>query len=153
MKSSDEPDFGKAIDLEMLVMTRSGRERTESDLRRLLHRCDLRLNRILPLPTGNSIMEAVVALSRTAVPGGLRRHALKRVFVGGVELQNPVVFLNGQSRPLSIAGIWRRIAHSVVSQSQVEVPDRRTRFKRDDVIRVLDRHIEGAFFISRDTKI
>ena len=61
LKSSDEPAFGKATDLEMLVMTRSGRERTESDFRRLLHRCDLRLNRILPLPTGNSIMEAVLA--------------------------------------------------------------------------------------------
>jgi hypothetical protein len=61
LKPSNEPDFGRAIDLEMLVMTPSGRERTESDFRRLLHRCDLRLNRILPLPSGNSIVEAVLA--------------------------------------------------------------------------------------------
>jgi hypothetical protein len=31
-----EPDLGKAIDLEMLVITPSGRERTEKDFRRLL---------------------------------------------------------------------------------------------------------------------
>ena len=61
LKPSNEPDFGKAIDLEMLVLTPSGRERTESDFRRLFERCDLRLNGILPLPSGNSIVEAVPA--------------------------------------------------------------------------------------------
>lgn len=60
LKPSNEADFGKALDLEMLVMTPSGRERTEDDFRRLLHRCGLTLNRIFPLPSGNSLVEAVI---------------------------------------------------------------------------------------------
>jgi len=58
LKPANEADFGRLIDLEMLVMTRSGRERTEADFRQLLSACDLRLNRILPLPSGNSLLEA-----------------------------------------------------------------------------------------------
>jgi hypothetical protein len=60
LKSSNEPDLGKAVDLEMLVITPSGRERTENDFRQLLQSCGLRLNRILPLPSGNSLVEAVI---------------------------------------------------------------------------------------------
>jgi SAM-dependent methyltransferase len=59
LKPANEPDFGKTIDLEMLIMTPSGRERSEGDFRRLLDRSDLRLNRIIPLPSATSLVEAV----------------------------------------------------------------------------------------------
>ncbi len=59
LRPANEPDFGRLIDLEMLVMTSNGRERTEEEFRALLHRSGLRLNRIVPLPAGNSLIEAV----------------------------------------------------------------------------------------------
>ena len=58
LKPVNEPDYGKLIDLEMLVVTRGGRERSEEDFRRVLGRADLELNQILPLPTGTSLIEA-----------------------------------------------------------------------------------------------
>ena len=61
LKPSNEPDFGKMVDLEMLVVTHAGRERTEEEFRSLLGDSGFRLNRIVPLPSGNSLVEGVGA--------------------------------------------------------------------------------------------
>jgi len=58
LKPVNEADFGRLIDLEMLVMTRSGRERTQEEFRGLLDKADLRLARVCPLPLGNSLLDA-----------------------------------------------------------------------------------------------
>jgi len=58
LKPANEPDFGRLIDIEMLVMTRSGRERTQEEFGSLLHKADFRLARVRPLPSGNSLLEA-----------------------------------------------------------------------------------------------
>ncbi|MBV8895579.1 MAG: methyltransferase domain-containing protein [Acidobacteriaceae bacterium] len=58
LKPANEADFGRLIDLEMLVMTRSGCERTEEEFRALLGKADLRLACVYPLPSGNSLLEA-----------------------------------------------------------------------------------------------
>jgi len=59
LKSANQPDFGRLIDLEMLLMTHSGRERTESEFRELLTQSGLLLAKVIPLPSGNSLLEAV----------------------------------------------------------------------------------------------
>ena len=58
LKPVNEPDFGKLIDLEMLVVTSGGRERSEEDFRRLLGQADLELSQMIPLSTGTSLIEA-----------------------------------------------------------------------------------------------
>jgi SAM-dependent methyltransferase len=52
------PSFAKILDLEMLVMSDGGRERTEADYARLFERAGLRLARVVPTPSPMSIVEA-----------------------------------------------------------------------------------------------
>ncbi|MGH3897712.1 MAG: methyltransferase [Pseudonocardiaceae bacterium] len=54
-----QPSIGKLVDLEMLVITSGGRERTESEYRTLLGRAGLRLTRIVPSTGAISLVEAV----------------------------------------------------------------------------------------------
>jgi SAM-dependent methyltransferase len=51
------PDFGKVIDLEMLVLP-GGRERTEAEFRSLLDRAGFALTRIVPTQSPLSVLEA-----------------------------------------------------------------------------------------------
>ncbi|MCA1559258.1 MAG: acetylserotonin O-methyltransferase [Acidobacteria bacterium] len=51
------PDFGKLIDLEMLMMT-GGRERTEAEFRTLFQRAGFELTRVVPTPSPLSVIEA-----------------------------------------------------------------------------------------------
>jgi hypothetical protein len=53
------PSMGKLADLEMLVMTAGGRQRTEAELRALLGRAGLRLTRTIPSTSMVSLVEAV----------------------------------------------------------------------------------------------
>jgi DNA-binding transcriptional ArsR family regulator len=53
------PSLGKLADLEMLVMTAGGRQRTEAEHRALLDRAGLRLTRIVPSSGMVSLVEAV----------------------------------------------------------------------------------------------
>jgi hypothetical protein len=50
--------FGKLLDLEMVVLTDGGRERTEGEYHELLEQAGLRLLRTLPTPSPMTIMEA-----------------------------------------------------------------------------------------------
>ena len=59
IEPGNEPDFGKLLDLEMLVMT-TGRERTRDDFESLFGRAGLRLTGVVPMKTG-AIAEAVPA--------------------------------------------------------------------------------------------
>lgn len=47
------------MDLEMLVMTPGGRERTQAQFEAVLAASDLKLTRIVPMPSPVSIVEAV----------------------------------------------------------------------------------------------
>jgi len=60
---SDDPAavFSKLIDLEMLVMTGGGRERTEQEFRNLLQRSGLKMTRIVRTASFDAIVEAVKA--------------------------------------------------------------------------------------------
>lgn len=53
--------FGKLLDLEMLVLTPRGRERTQAEFRELLKRSGFRLRRVVPTETHLSVVEAVRA--------------------------------------------------------------------------------------------
>ncbi|MGH3480384.1 MAG: methyltransferase [Pseudonocardiaceae bacterium] len=53
------PSMGKLVDLELLVMTSGGRQRTEAEHRALLGRAGLRLTRIVPSARLVSLVEAV----------------------------------------------------------------------------------------------
>jgi hypothetical protein len=55
------PSFGKLLDLEMLVMTDGGRERTESEYGALFAAAGLRLERIHPTRAPTSVIEAARA--------------------------------------------------------------------------------------------
>ena len=57
----NDPFPGKLLDLNMLVMTEGGRERTASEYEQLLGSAGLRLNRIVPTPSAISVVEAVAA--------------------------------------------------------------------------------------------
>jgi len=50
LPEGQEPSMGKLADLEMLVMTAGGRQRTEAQFHALLGRVGLRLTRIVPVP-------------------------------------------------------------------------------------------------------
>jgi SAM-dependent methyltransferase len=52
------PSFAKMLDLEMLVMTEGGRERTEPELRALFAESGLELERIVSTPAPVSVIEA-----------------------------------------------------------------------------------------------
>ncbi len=54
-----QPSISKLVDLEMLVITSGGRERTEAEHRTLLGRAGLRLTRIVPSTGPISLVEAV----------------------------------------------------------------------------------------------
>lgn len=55
------PHFGKLLDLEMLVLTPRGRERTQADFRELLKRSGFRLRRVVSTETHLSVVEGVRA--------------------------------------------------------------------------------------------
>jgi hypothetical protein len=54
-----QPSMAKFADLEMLVMTAGGRQRTEAEYRTLLGQAGLRLTRIVPSSGMVSLVEAV----------------------------------------------------------------------------------------------
>ena len=56
-----EPSFGKLLDLEMLVFTNGGRERTEAEFAALFAKSGLKLARIVGLPAPIAVVEAVKA--------------------------------------------------------------------------------------------
>ena len=53
----NEPHFGKLLDLEMLVVTANGRERTEEEFRSLFDRAGFRLARSIPTPAPIAVIE------------------------------------------------------------------------------------------------
>ncbi len=53
------PHYGKLLDLEMLVLTPRGRERTKAEFVKLLRRAGFRLSRVVPTKSPLSIVEAV----------------------------------------------------------------------------------------------
>lgn len=55
------PHYGKLLDLEMLVLTPRGRERTKREFEKLLRGAGFRLSRVIPTSTPLSIVEAVRA--------------------------------------------------------------------------------------------
>ncbi|MCS5697652.1 acetylserotonin O-methyltransferase [Cyanobium sp. FGCU-52] len=57
----NDPFPGKLLDLNMLVMTEGGRERTPAEYASLLGRAGLELQRIVPTPAPVSVVEAVAA--------------------------------------------------------------------------------------------
>jgi len=57
----NDPFFGKLLDLEMLVMTQGGKERTEAEYRNLLAGAGWKLSRIVPTQSPSSIIESVRA--------------------------------------------------------------------------------------------
>lgn len=61
IEAGPAPDFGKLLDLEMLVVTTGGRERTEPEWRALLARSKLSLSRVVPTMGPHKVLEAVLA--------------------------------------------------------------------------------------------
>ena len=63
MVVTDEPGPtpAKMLDIEMLVMTVGGKERTQEEFAELFASCGLRLNRIVPTGRPISVIEAVPA--------------------------------------------------------------------------------------------
>jgi O-methyltransferase len=59
LPAGNEPSMGKLADLEMLVMTAGGRQRTEAEYRTLLARAGLRLTRIMPSSGMVSLVEGM----------------------------------------------------------------------------------------------
>jgi SAM-dependent methyltransferase len=55
------PHYGKLLDLEMLVLTPRGRERTKPEFGRLLRGAGFRLSRVIPTESPLSLVEAVKA--------------------------------------------------------------------------------------------
>ncbi|MDQ3762102.1 MAG: hypothetical protein M3460_10520 [Actinomycetota bacterium] len=76
-----QPSMGKLVDLEMLVMTAGGRQRTEAEHRTLLRRAGLRLIRIVP-STG------LACLSRRS-----RKDRVKFEFSGWFQAARPAVWV------------------------------------------------------------
>jgi hypothetical protein len=58
LKPLNEPDPGKFMDLQMLVVAPGGRERTEADYRTLLHEARFGLKRVIPTTGPLSIIES-----------------------------------------------------------------------------------------------
>jgi hypothetical protein len=58
LKDGDVPDFGKIIDMEMLVMA-GGQERTEQEYGTLLEKAGFRLARVVPTESAVSVVEAI----------------------------------------------------------------------------------------------
>jgi hypothetical protein len=57
--TGNEPFLGKFLDLGVLMMESGARERTESEYRDLLSRTGFHVSRIIPLPSPDSVIEAV----------------------------------------------------------------------------------------------
>jgi len=57
LPETDEPNFGKWLDLHMLAVAR-GRERTGAEYGDLLRTAGFKLTRILPTASGTSVVEA-----------------------------------------------------------------------------------------------
>ena len=57
--TGDRPHFTKLLDLEMMIIYPSGRERTEAEYRQLFQAAGFRLTRIVPTLTPVSAIEAV----------------------------------------------------------------------------------------------
>jgi hypothetical protein len=57
----NDPFPGKLLDLNMLVMTEGGRERTPADYAELLGKAGLQLQRIIPTSAPTSVVEAAIA--------------------------------------------------------------------------------------------
>jgi hypothetical protein len=49
--------FGKILDIEMLVITSGGRERTEDDFRKLYQAAGFELTRVMPTQSPVSVVE------------------------------------------------------------------------------------------------
>jgi SAM-dependent methyltransferase len=62
IEPGNEPDFGKLLDLEMLVITPGGRERTREEFEHLFTRAGLRLTRTERISSGR-ILEAIATRS------------------------------------------------------------------------------------------
>jgi hypothetical protein len=61
MPPGGEPSFSKLMDVQMLMLFGGGRVRTEAEFRDLFAAAGLRLTRIVPTPSPNSIVEGVRA--------------------------------------------------------------------------------------------
>lgn len=61
MPLGNEPFVGKLVDLESLLITPGGRERTEAQYHSLLEAAGFKVTKIIPTKTANSIIEAVRA--------------------------------------------------------------------------------------------
>jgi hypothetical protein len=59
MQPGNEPSVSKAFDIRMLMLHRGGRVRTEAEFRRLFEAAGLRLARVVPTPSPNSVLEGV----------------------------------------------------------------------------------------------
>ncbi len=59
LRPGDQPDFGKFVDLEMLVLNAGGRERAEPEFRDLLTKAGFELTQIVPTATPKSVIEGV----------------------------------------------------------------------------------------------
>jgi len=57
--AGDDPDIGKFADLEMLVLTPGGRERTEAEFRQLYEKAGLELTRIIPTRSFKCLVEGI----------------------------------------------------------------------------------------------
>jgi O-methyltransferase domain len=60
LPETDEPNFGKWLDLHMLAVAR-GRERTAAEYADLLRTTGFELTRIVPTESGTSVVEAKLA--------------------------------------------------------------------------------------------
>jgi hypothetical protein len=58
LKPPNEPDAGKLMDLNMLVMTPGGLERTKAEFAALLSQADFSLTRVIPTAGTLSIIES-----------------------------------------------------------------------------------------------
>ena len=59
LEPGNAPSWGKMLDLQMLLLSAGGRERSEAEFRRLLASAGLRLERIVPTETVTSLIEAL----------------------------------------------------------------------------------------------
>lgn len=59
LRPGDERDFGKFVDLGMLVLNAGRRERAEPGFRDLLAKAGFELTRIVPTATPKSVIESV----------------------------------------------------------------------------------------------
>ena len=62
--AGDESDIGKFSDLEMLVLTGGGRERTEAEFRQLYDRAGFDLTRVISTKSVTSVIEGVAHAAR-----------------------------------------------------------------------------------------